>query len=266
MFKRLAGVFVFTFFLALSSVPSFAFDEGGKICGVLGGGCSSECMECHTLTKEEAGKILKVESMGATVDEVKMSPVKGLWQIGFEQGGKKGAVYLSFDKEYFFQAQFIPVSAIGEAPELRKIDVSSIPLGDAIVMGDKNAKHKIIVFDDPECPYCVRLHAELKKVVAKRKDIAFYLKMFPLPFHPTAFDKSKTIVCENSMQLLEDAYAGKKIPAPKCDTKAIEENIALAKKLGISGTPAIIFPDGRHQPGALGADDIINMLDNPPVK
>ena len=46
----------------------------------------------------------------------------------------------------------------------------------------------------------------MKKVVRERKDIAFYIKMFPLKIHPGAYDKAKTIVCEKSLKLLEDAY------------------------------------------------------------
>jgi len=34
--------------------------------------------------------------------------------------------------------------------EINKVDVSKIPLGDALVLGNRNAKYKVIVFDDPE--------------------------------------------------------------------------------------------------------------------
>jgi protein-disulfide isomerase len=30
------------------------------------------------------------------------------------------------------------------------VDVSKIPLDDAVVMGEKNAKYKIVVFSDPD--------------------------------------------------------------------------------------------------------------------
>ncbi|MBS1114563.1 MAG: hypothetical protein H6Q94_292, partial [Nitrospirae bacterium] len=34
--------------------------------------------------------------------------------------------------------------------EINKIDVSQIPLNDALVMGENDAKYKVIVFDDPD--------------------------------------------------------------------------------------------------------------------
>lgn len=96
----------------------------------------------------------------------------------------------------------------------------------------------------------------------ERKDIVFYLKMFPLPMHKGADEKAKAIICEKSLKLLEDAYDGKELPAPKCDTKAVEENIELAKKLGINGTPALVMPDGRVISGYRDAKSIIGLIGN----
>ncbi len=102
----------------------------------------------------------------------------------------------------------------------------------------------------------------MKKVLEKRKDIAFYVKLFPLvSIHPKAYNKSKTIVCEKSIELLEDVFAGKTIPEPKCTTSAIDDNIKLAEKFGITGTPAIIMSDGVIIPGYKEADALISLID-----
>ena len=101
----------------------------------------------------------------------------------------------------------------------------------------------------------------MKKIVEKRKDIAFYIKLYPLAMHKDAYAKAKAIVCEKSLSLLEDAFERKTLPAPKCETSAIDDNISLAQKLGISGTPAIIMPDGRLLPGYLEADALIQQIE-----
>ena len=101
----------------------------------------------------------------------------------------------------------------------------------------------------------------MKKIIEKRKDIAFYIKLFPLPMHKDAYAKAKAIVCEKSMSLLEDAFERKTIPEPKCETSVIDDNISLAQKLGISGTPAIIMPDGRLLSGYLEADALIQQIE-----
>jgi len=105
----------------------------------------------------------------------------------------------------------------------------------------------------------------MKKVLEKRKDIVFFIKLYPLvKIHPKAYEKSKAIVCEKSLKLLEDAFAKKELPKAKCETSAIDENIKLAESLGIFGTPAIIFPDGSKASGAMAADAIIQRIDRKP--
>ena len=102
----------------------------------------------------------------------------------------------------------------------------------------------------------------MKKVIEKRKDIAFYIKMFPLQMHPGAYEKAKAIVCEKSLALLEDAFEKKEIPKPTCETQVIDENIKFAEKLGISGAPTLILPDGRVISGYREADALILLVGN----
>ncbi|HAM52230.1 MAG TPA: hypothetical protein DCP92_16630 [Nitrospiraceae bacterium] len=102
----------------------------------------------------------------------------------------------------------------------------------------------------------------MKKVVEERKDIAFYIKLFPLPMHKGSYEKAKAIECEKSLALLDDAFEHKELPKPKCETSVIDENIKLAEKLGISGTPTIITPDGRVLSGARDAKGIEELVGN----
>ncbi|MBI5286846.1 MAG: DsbC family protein [Deltaproteobacteria bacterium] len=219
-------------------------------------GCGQECSSCHTLTKDEAATILKAE-----VKDVRSGPVKGLWEVEGIQNGNRFIVYLDFAKKHLILVnRFIAVEAISAPPQFRKLDLSKIPLNDALIMGNPKAKAKIIIFDDPDCPYCKKLHEEVKRILEKRDDIAFYIKLYPLDIHPKAYDKSKTIQCKKSIKLLEEAFEGKEFPRPDCPAKEIDENIKLAKELGIAGTPAIILPDGRLIPGYVDAPTLLNLL------
>ncbi|MBE9531975.1 MAG: DsbC family protein, partial [Proteobacteria bacterium] len=191
------------------------------------------------------------------------SAVKGLWEVELEtQKGQSAIVYIDFAKQYLVEGRFTELADIGRPPKLEKVDLTKIPLDDAIVMGNAKAKNKLIVFDDPDCPYCRKLHVEIKSLLERRDDIAFYIKQYPLPIHPKAYDKSKALVCDKSLTLLDEVFSGKTIPAPTCETDAVDKNIKLARELGISGTPAIIFPDGRLLPGFVTGDVIEQLLDN----
>lgn len=102
----------------------------------------------------------------------------------------------------------------------------------------------------------------MKTVIKERKDIAFYIKLYPLPMHKEAYEKSKAIVCEKSLALLEDAFNKKELPKAKCETTVIDDNIKLAQKLGIDGTPALILPDGRVVSGYKDAKALIELIGN----
>ena len=100
----------------------------------------------------------------------------------------------------------------------------------------------------------------MKKVIKERKDIVFFIKLFPLPMHKEAYAKSKSIACGKSLTMLEDAFEKKPVPKPKCETTVIDDNIKLAQKLGLSGTPAVIMPDGRVFTRALDAASLMKEV------
>lgn len=101
----------------------------------------------------------------------------------------------------------------------------------------------------------------MKRVIKERKDIAFFIKMFPLKMHPGAYEKAKAIVCERSLTLLEDAFSNKALPAPNCKTSVIDENVKLAERLGITGAPTLIMPDGRVIAGFRDANALKGLID-----
>jgi thiol:disulfide interchange protein DsbC len=223
-------------------------------------------MQCHKISNEEAVNLLKENIPDVKVLEIRSAQVKGLWEFTLETKGQKGIAYIDFSKQYIISGSIFDIKTKSNLTqerfsEINKVDVSQIPLDDALVLGDKDAKYRVFVFSDPDCPYCGKLHQEMKKVIEKRKDIVFFIKMFPLPMHQGAYAKAKAIVCEKSLELLENAFEKKSVPAPKCETTALDDNIKLAEKLGIRGTPAIILPNGIISPGFKDADAIISLIE-----
>ncbi len=237
------------------------------------GGCEENCGKCHSLDNKEARLILtKIKVPDARIVEIRMSPVKGLWEIVIENRGRKGVIYVGFSKKHIIGGPIFEIDTnldktsetLGrpDKPAARYVDTSKIPLDNALVMGDREARYKVIVFTDPDCPYCGKLHNELKKIVSTRRDIAFYIKLMPLKMHPDAYWKSVSIICSNSLQYLEDNFGKKPIPKPDCRTDAIDKNIRLGADLDITGTPTLIMPNGLVVFGAISADKIIDLASN----
>ncbi len=131
-------------FLLLPVSNSFGFSSKGE-----------DCSKCHTLSKDEAAALLKDLIPNVKVLEVTTAPMAGAWEVDIDSGGKKGPIYLSFSKKQLFAGQIFSLVdkknlTQERMSEINKVDVSQIPLDDAVIMGDKNAKHKVVVFDDPE--------------------------------------------------------------------------------------------------------------------
>lgn len=249
-----AGIFIG---LLIFIQPASAFMADG--CG------AGECKDCHTMSREEATTLL-ADKVDKVID-VRFSKVPGLWSVDVSRKGQTVPVYIDFSKKFLIAGTVLQLSNNTDITRerminLNRIDISTIPLDDALLLGAADAKEKIIVFTDPECSFCRKLHGELEKVVASRPDIAFFIKMFPLSIHPKAFDKAKTIVCEKSLTYLEESLAGKDIPAPTCETNAVSENIALGRRIGVRSTPTLVYPDGRVIPGYKTEDKIIGLLES----
>lgn len=118
-----------------------------------------DCSKCHTLSAEQAHTLLKDLIPNVKILHVQPAPITGLWEIGIDTGGRKAIIYLDYAKK-----NIISPATRGEVIDIKtktsltqesfqkinKVDISQIPLSNALVMGDKTAKHKIVVFDDPD--------------------------------------------------------------------------------------------------------------------
>ena len=227
-------------------------------------GCGAgTCADCHSITKAEAEQLLG--GMVDKVNSVEFAEVPGMWVAEVEKDQKKLPVYIDFSKQYLVSGNVIRLNdkenvTRQRSVRMNSVDVSKIPLADALLLGKPSAKTKVIVFTDPECPYCKKLHEELKEVVRRNPEVAFLIKLFPLKMHPNAYDISKSIVCNNSMEYLELSFSGKPVPAPNCEIPVVDQTIALAGELGIRSTPTLVLPDGRVIPGYRKAEAILTII------
>ena len=234
-------------------------------------GCGGVCATCHSLTEKEATEILK--KTGGTVTSVKQSPANGLFELFVEREGQKGVLLMDYGKKHLIQGMVVdietmqPVSAHQQAlPQPKQqtsVDVTTIPVHNAVIMGNPKGAKKLYVFTDPDCPYCRKGHVELQKLTKIAPDVAIYVMLFPLPMHPGAYDKSRAIVETKSHDLLDKAFEGKDVPKPKNESskKAIDEIIGFGNANGINGTPTMVMPDGKIEAGMRDAETLKKMLE-----
>lgn len=118
-------------------------------------GAEQECIKCHTLNSEQAKEILKGLAPDVKILDIKTAPINGLWEIAIETGGKKNIVYIEFSKKKVIAGNIIDAQTKASYTKtsydkINKIDVSQVPLENSILIGAKDAKYKIVVFDDPD--------------------------------------------------------------------------------------------------------------------
>ena len=131
------------------------------------------------------------------------------------------------------------------------IDWKQLPLKDAIKTVKGNGKQQLAIFSDPNCPYCKKLEAELDKL----NDVTIYTFIYPLKSQ--SITVSKQVWCDPNQ-----AYAWKNLlqknvqPKEKTCANPIERNLALGRKLGVEGTPTLIFETGFKMTGVRSAEEI----------
>ena len=131
------------------------------------------------------------------------------------------------------------------------IDWKQLPFKDAIKTVKGTGKHELAIFSDPNCSYCKKLEAELDKL----NDVTIYTFMYPLKSQSMAV--SKSVWCDANQ-----AYAWKNLiqknvqPQAKTCANPIERNLELGRKLGVDGTPTLIFGNGLKMVGGRSAEEI----------
>ncbi len=197
---------------------------------------------------KEIAKILNSLYPSTQIDRVRLSAFKGLYEV--DMGKNIG--YTDREGRYFlfghvFDMQSREDITQARLDELNVVKFADLPLKDAIKTVHGNGERVLVVFSDPECPYCKGLEKELTKL----NNVTIYTFLFPLDGHPAAPMKAKAIWCSPDPQIAwHDFMLNNKQPTNKkdCDNP-IERNVQLGHKLGINGTPTMILADGQVKPG-----------------
>ena len=197
------------------------------------------------------------------IEEIRATAMPGLYEV---RVGPAGIFYTDAQGDFLIQGAMMDTKARRNLTEerinaLNAIDFSTLPLKDAIVFKSGNGRRKLAVFEDPNCSYCHRLETELAKV----KNLTVYMFLYPI-LGPDSTAKSQNIWCAaNRTKAWQDWMLRQKTPAAaQCDTAAVQRILDFGRGHRITGTPTIVFEDGRRVSGAMDAAALENMLEQKP--
>lgn len=188
------------------------------------------------------------------IDALRKTSVLGLYEL---QVGND-IVYADEKANYLFVGDIVDLKAkksltAESKARLGRISFSDLPLDTAIKTVHGSGRRVIATFEDPNCPFCKKLHKELETM----KDLTVYTFLYPI-LAPTSVDKAKGIWCAaDRAKAWNDLMLNGTTPAvAKCDAAAIDQFLALGQKLKISGTPTIFFADGNRTSGFMPAAEL----------
>lgn len=208
------------------------------------------------MTAEAAGlkKVLELKFPGAEIRNVAKTPYFGLYEVMVDDR----IVYTDAKGKYVLVGTVYDTDSKTNLTEERqrqqnRVDVAALPLDLAIKKVKGNGTRKLVIFSDPDCPFCARLEKTLKNI----DNTTIYTFLFPIDqLHPDAARKARMIWCAPDRQKAWDAHFDSgTLPdnAGECENP-VARTQAFGGRLKINATPTLIFADGSIVPGALPAD------------
>lgn len=198
------------------------------------------------------------------IDSVTPSQVPGLYAVA--SGGN--VLYMTENGQYLIQGEIYDVQnkdqIVNLTTETRKTGikrlVSSLKPSDLIIFQAPEEKTYITVFTDIDCGYCHALQKEVPELNAAGITVRY--AAFPRTEKGTpSYDKAISVWCAKDRKAAyANAMAGGTITPMTCKNNPVDREKAMGEAMGITGTPAIVFKNGRLTPGYLPAKQMIEAV------
>lgn len=194
------------------------------------------------------------------IDKVTKTSVSGIFEV--RAGGN--VYYTDAGAEHLFAGVILNTRTQKNLTEAANLELAAeefrkLPVRDAITIVKGTGKRSLVVFSDPNCPYCKQLEPEL----ARLENVTIRLFLYPI-LGADSVAKSKAIWCAaDQAKAWEDwMIRGLRPPTQRADCGAVqvERNAGLGRRLKMSGTPALMFADGKVIAGAASTKEIETRL------
>ena len=164
---------------------------------------------------------------------------------------------------------------------------TSVDLGNANLLGPKDAPVVLIEFADYECPYCQKVAPDIKKLQDEYGDrLAVAYKDFPLPMHSHAEKAAEAVRCAGKQgkfwELHDELFSSKELSVDQLKSQAhglkldsgafdkcldageaaaaVQQDREQGLHLGLTGTPSF-FVNGHFLSGALDYKALRGVID-----
>jgi len=196
------------------------------------------------------------------IDKLSVSPLSGLCEVT----AGNTVFYASQDGQYLVMGDILDVS---RSPEDRSLTEVSRRASRAVLFQSlkghtlaryipKKVKGVLTVYTDPDCGYCRKLHEEIPALM----DLGIQVNYLAFPRQgvgsPT-YEKLVGVECAKDQKgAMDKVMKDESVPPGTCKNH-VEEQYKVGQKLGVNGTPSMIFPDGTLSVGYRPAQELADL-------
>jgi thiol:disulfide interchange protein DsbC len=211
--------------------------------------------------------MMKEKYPDVVVDAVSSTPYAGLYEIV----SADQIVYTDVNGSFLFVGRIIDARSGKDLTferriELGRVEFDTLPLPLAIRNVKGNGARRLAVFADPDCPYCRQLELDIADIT----DVTVYTFLFPIEsLHPSAGERAKAVWCSTEpaqawTDLMLKGVTPRAAPA-SCEYPG-EQLASLGRKYNVTGTPTLVFNDGRRVPGLIRREELERLLVAPATR
>ncbi len=207
--------------------------------------------------------------------DVRPSPIEGLYQAQVVGGP---ILYVSADAQLMIAGEMFNIEPDGfaryEDPaivERRKQLASQLDEEDTIAFAPEGeSKAVVYVFTDVDCGYCRRLHSQMSsyqdggETKPGYNDLGIEIRYLAYPRagvgSPSA-RKLETAWCADDQKSVMDRLKNmQSVSNQSCDNDPVAQHYRLGGEFGVNGTPALVLPSGKVQPGYVPPEQLAQIL------
>lgn len=211
---------------------------------------------------QETARLLTTK-LNFNISSISDSAIPGLFEVVTDQG----IFYVNADASNLIQGALYQIDDKGVTDlteqamgKVRQQAIQALA-SETINYPAENEKYSITVFTDINCGYCRKLHNE----VAQLNKLGVSVKYLAFPrggVNSKTYQDMASIWCaENPAQAMDNAKRGGKVVPEMC-TNTVVKQYELGRRLGVTGTPAIVFDNGQMQPGYVPATQLVGILES----
>ena len=217
-----------------------------------------------TLAADKNAEQIKANlgKLGLQVESLKPSKMNGVYEAFTSQG----LFYTSVDGKFLIQGKLYQIQEDGisslteESLAIARVDGMQEFSGSMIEFPAENEKYQVTVFTDLTCGYCRKLHNQMADF--NKMGITVRYLAFPRGgINSQSYTDIRSVWCSaDQQQAMTDAKGGAQVEQKVC-SQPVAEQYEFGKKIGVSGTPAIMLDDGLMIPGYKTPEQLQQVLE-----